>query len=303
MKKAAKEKAAKEKAAVTQAQEQTVQQPGTPKDNMGAVGTQVNVTENQDKAPPSGTGGEESSSITPNPNAGSNDTNHPENPEVGVDVARPSAPAVDTNVIQDDVAIGAPPPDPTPSLDHGKNGQAPAPDPSTPASSKDTPASAPASSNDAPASASGNDAPAPAPAPTSASASSNDAPAPALASASSSGGPMDTSSLGTPLTAPVQVSNPDVPVRASPSTSKSALPGVSSSGFVSVKRRLPKDLNEDGSPCDMNPWMAEIWPKLLGASSTEDWSEMMRMWGELELRLGLPEGGRVSRYLNMFRTK
>lgn len=70
-----------------------------------------------------------------------------------------------------------------------------------------------------------------------------------------------------------------------------------SSSSASAKRprpEQPKAFNDDGSPSDMRPWMAEIWPKLMEASSNEEWRELMRLWGELEWTLGLPEAGRVS---------
>lgn len=63
---------------------------------------------------------------------------------------------------------------------------------------------------------------------------------------------------------------------------------------VSAKRLRPDDLNDDGSPAEMKPWMGEIWSKLWEASSSEEWKELMRLWGELEWCLGLPDGGRVS---------
>lgn len=72
---------------------------------------------------------------------------------------------------------------------------------------------------------------------------------------------------------------------------------------VPAKRVRPKELNDDGSPSSMKPWMADIWPNLLAASSSDEWKELMSLWGELELRLGLPEGGRVSILISIVRLR
>lgn len=113
--------------------------------------------------------------------------------------------------------------------------------------------------------------------------------------------PLTSASFNVP--APVSTPNPSTPLSAPtvPSPRDAGSDNVASQNAESVppvstprKRARPQDLNEDGSPSAMKPWMAEIWTTLLEASSDSEWSEMMKLWGELELALGLPEGGRVS---------
>lgn len=114
--------------------------------------------------------------------------------------------------------------------------------------------------------------------------------------------PVPTTSVPAPPAMSAPPSNPDVHVPvlttnvATPAPDSNVQSNSQSGGSVSslAKRARPKELNDDGSPTNMKPWMEEIWGKLVGASASEDWKEMMMLWGEFELGLGLPDAGRVS---------